>query len=166
MPDSSTKTINWPSRWAFFKTGPSASFPAAHGILIPFDRPLLEPLRAKAQRAQDAPDLSLAKAYPVHALDDSSHTLPGAPARAPLAGHQCHLHRAAASMCARFAAPHPTAKATSAQPLPASSIRPAFNRFFTGSLNRFCGTPIFSSIATGDITLETFNGCHDLRKCH
>ena len=32
------------------------------------------------------------------------------------------------------------------------------------SFNRFCTTPIFSTIATGDITPEKLNGCHDLRK--
>ena len=59
----------------------------------------------------------------------------------------------------------PTALATSAQPLPASSSRPAFNRFFVASLNRFCTMATFSNITLGDTTSQTINGCQDLRKC-
>src|SRR5580658_4637220 len=75
MPDSSTKTISRPSRRAFFKGRPGAALPVAHGILVALDGPLLGLLRAKAQRAQDAPNLRLAKANAVHAFDDRAHTL-------------------------------------------------------------------------------------------
>jgi hypothetical protein len=54
--------------------------------------------------------------------------------------------------------------ATSAQPFPASSIRPAFNRFFVASLNRFCAMTTFSSINLGDTTIQMLKGCHDLWK--
>ena len=58
----------------------------------------------------------------------------------------------------------PTAGATSAGRLPASSMRPARNRFFAASLNRFCAITIFSSSRPEDITHESLSGCHDLCK--
>src|ERR1035437_8395969 len=58
----------------------------------------------------------------------------------------------------------PTALATSAQPLPASSVRPAFNRLFVASLNRFCAMTTFCNITLGDPTLQLLNGCHVLWK--
>jgi hypothetical protein len=57
----------------------------------------------------------------------------------------------------------PTVSATSAQPEPLSSIRPALTRFFAASLNPVFAMTPFSNIATGDITVEAFNGCHELR---
>lgn len=75
MPDSSTKTISRLSRRAFFKGRPGPTLPVAHGILVALDGPLLGLLRAKTQRAQDAPNLRLAKANAVHAFDDCAHTL-------------------------------------------------------------------------------------------
>jgi hypothetical protein len=57
----------------------------------------------------------------------------------------------------------PTANATSAQPLPFCSIRPARNRFFVASLNRFCTIctmPMFSSNDSEGITHERLTGCH------
>ena len=58
----------------------------------------------------------------------------------------------------------PTATATSAHPLPASSNRPALTRFFEASLNLVFATPVSSNIATGDITHEPISGCHELPK--
>lgn len=58
----------------------------------------------------------------------------------------------------------PTANAISAHPLPASSNRPALTRFFEASLNLVLAIPTFSNIATGDITFEVINCCHELRK--
>ena len=75
MPDSSTKTIRRPSRWAFFKAGPSAALPAAHGVFVTFDGALLGFLRTEAQRTQDSPDLCLAEAHTMQALDDGTHAL-------------------------------------------------------------------------------------------
>ena len=73
MPDSSTKIINPPSRRAFFfKRRPTASLPSAHCILIPLDSALLGLLRAEAQRAQDAPDLRLAKANAGKSVNDDA----------------------------------------------------------------------------------------------
>ena len=75
MPDSSTKTISLPSRWAFFKGWPGAAFPASHDILIALDGALVGLLRAKAQRAQDAPDLRLAEFDAVQPLDNHTDAL-------------------------------------------------------------------------------------------
>ncbi|MBN8475791.1 MAG: DNA polymerase IV, partial [Sulfuritalea sp.] len=47
---------------------------------------------------------------------------------------------------------------------PASSIRPAFNRFFVASLNRFCAMTTFSNITIGDTTFQMIKSCHVLRK--
>ena len=58
----------------------------------------------------------------------------------------------------------PTANATSAQPLPFCSIRPARKRFFAASLNRFCTMPIFSRSNPEDITHGQHNGCHVFRE--
>jgi hypothetical protein len=58
----------------------------------------------------------------------------------------------------------PTASATSAHPLPASSSRPALTRLFDASLNPVLAIPAFSNIATEDITLAAINGCHELTK--
>jgi hypothetical protein len=59
----------------------------------------------------------------------------------------------------------PTAAATSAQPLPASSNRPALTRFFDASLNPRLAMITFSNIATEDVTLKAIvNGCHELTK--
>lgn len=73
MPNSSTNTINRSSRWAFFKIGPSASSPAAHGIFVALDSTLFRLLRAKTQSAQNSPDMCPAEAHAVHALDDRTH---------------------------------------------------------------------------------------------
>lgn len=75
MPDSSTKTISLPSRWAFFKRRPGAALPAVHGILIALDCALVRLLRTKTQRAQNAPDMGLAEAHAVHALNENAHAL-------------------------------------------------------------------------------------------
>jgi hypothetical protein len=58
----------------------------------------------------------------------------------------------------------PTASATSAHPLPASSNRPALTRFFVASLIPALAMPTFSNIANEDITHKAINGCHDLTK--
>lgn len=75
MPDSSTKTIKRPSRWAFFKRRPSAALPTAHSILVSLNGAFLGLLRAKAHRPQDAPDLRLAKAHAVQAFNEYAHAL-------------------------------------------------------------------------------------------
>jgi hypothetical protein len=58
----------------------------------------------------------------------------------------------------------PTASATSAQPLPASSNRPALTRFLAASLNHRFAMTTFSDIDTEDVTIESLNGCHELTK--
>ena len=58
----------------------------------------------------------------------------------------------------------PTASATSAQPLPFCSIRPARKRLFAASLNLSCTMPIFSSNDPGDITHGSRICCHVLRE--
>ena len=58
----------------------------------------------------------------------------------------------------------PTTAATAAGPLPASSMRPARNRFFAAALNRFCTMTIFSSSSPGDIMQELVSSCHVLWK--
>ena len=74
----------------------------------------------------------------------------------PSSSSPCHVY----TVCRAT----PTALATSAQPLPASSIRPAFNRFFVASLNRFCAMTTFSNITLGDTSFQMLKGCHVLRK--
>jgi hypothetical protein len=64
--------------------------------------------------------------------------------------------------CVHGLAGYAHSSATSAQPLPASSSRPALTRFLVASLNPVLAMTAFSNIATGDITVDSINGCHDL----
>ena len=75
MPDSSTKTINRPSRWAWFKRWPGAALPTAYSILVSLDGTLFGLLGTEAKRAQNAPDMALAEAHAVYALDERTHAL-------------------------------------------------------------------------------------------
>jgi hypothetical protein len=45
---------------AFFKRWPSAPSPSQHNIIVAFNGTLFWPFRAKAQRAQNTPDIALA----------------------------------------------------------------------------------------------------------
>src|ERR1035437_4164269 len=58
----------------------------------------------------------------------------------------------------------PTASATSAQPLPFCSIRPARSRFFAASHNRFSTIQNLSKNKPEDITHGQHNGCHVFRE--
>jgi len=69
------KTINRPSRLAFFKRWPGALLPLAYSLFVALDRAALRLLHAETQGPKDAPDLRLSKLDTVHALDERAHAL-------------------------------------------------------------------------------------------
>src|SRR5574340_410123 len=75
IPDSSTKTITRPSRWAFFERGPSAPLPLAHCIFIALQGALLGLLHTETQRSENSPELGCAKPDAIQTLDDHAHSL-------------------------------------------------------------------------------------------
>lgn len=182
-PDSSMKTINRPSRLAFFERGPGLVLPRLHGILVALDGATLGLLHREPQAAEDAPDLRLPELDPVQALDENAHTL-----ERPQLGAEAVLRRAPqqrTSQCLQLLVVQ-TRRATSRGHrsqcidatfiehrlshvrglplLPASSMRPARKRLRTASSNRFVAMPRTQCSPSIGTTHERLNGCRDLGK--
>src|SRR5713101_5231692 len=80
-PLSSTKTMVWLARRAFFKLGPAVLLPALDGLFVALQRATGRALATPAQLSQQAPDVRRMVAHPALLLDQS-----GDPRRRPQCG--------------------------------------------------------------------------------
>jgi hypothetical protein len=69
------KTISLRSAAHFFERRPGLALPRQHGGLVALDGPALGLLRAEAHGPEQPPDVHLAEAHAVQALDEGAHAL-------------------------------------------------------------------------------------------
>jgi hypothetical protein len=79
----------------FFKRRPGLVLPRQHGGFVAFDGPAFGLLRAEAHRPEQAPDMHLAEAHAVQALDEHANTFERPKLGAEVM-HHCTLKQRAA----------------------------------------------------------------------